>query len=104
MYAIVTIAGKQFRVTESLKLFVPLLGSEIGATVEFPDVNLYSDEKGTRIGTPTLVDTKVTATVLDHIKDEKVLVFKKKRRKGYKRLRGHRQQFTQVQINNIVTE
>lgn len=101
MYAIVTIEGKQYRVTESQKLFVPYLGSEIGSTVEFSRVNLYSDDAGIQIGTPVLENSKVTATVLEHIKDEKVIVFKKKRRKGFKRLRGHRQQFTQVMINSI---
>jgi large subunit ribosomal protein L21 len=101
MYAIVTIEGKQYRVTESQKLFVPYLGSEIGATVEFSNVNLYADDAGVLIGTPVVKDTKVTATVLEHMKDEKVIVFKKKRRKGFKRMRGHRQQYTQVVINSI---
>jgi large subunit ribosomal protein L21 len=101
MYAIVTIEGKQFRVTESQKLFVPFLGSEIGSTVEFSSVNLYEDDGGVLIGTPVVQNTKVTATVLEHMKDEKVIVFKKKRRKGFKRMRGHRQQYTQVVINSI---
>jgi large subunit ribosomal protein L21 len=102
MYAIVNIQGKQFRVTQSQRLYVPLLDAEKGTTVEFPDVLLFSGDAGIEIGTPILENAKVTATVLDHIKDEKVIVFKKKRRKGYRRLRGHRQQFTQVEIESIV--
>ena len=101
MYAIVNIAGKQFKVTETQTLFVPLLTQEVGATVEFPDVMLYSDDNGVEDGTPLLEGKKVTATVLDHMKDEKVIVFKKKRRKGYRKLNGHRQQFTQIEINSI---
>jgi large subunit ribosomal protein L21 len=101
MYAVVNIAGQQYRVTEAQKLYVPLLESEVGTTVEFPQVLLLSDDSGTKLGTPVLGGALVKATVLAHVKDEKVLVFKKKRRKGFKRLRGHRQQFTQVEINSI---
>ncbi|MAT39409.1 MAG: 50S ribosomal protein L21 [Ectothiorhodospiraceae bacterium] len=101
MYAIVNIAGKQFKVTEEQKLFVPLLDQEVGSTVEFPNVMLYSNGEKVEIGTPTLDAHKVTATVLDHIKDEKVLVIKKKRRKGYRKLNGHRQQYTQIEVKSI---
>jgi large subunit ribosomal protein L21 len=101
MYAIVNILGKQFRVAQAQRLYVPLLDAEKGAKVEFPDVRLFSDDNGILIGTPTLENAKVVVTVLDHIKDEKVIVFKKKRRKGYRRLRGHRQQFTHVEIDSI---
>ena len=101
MYAIVNIAGKQFKVTNEQKLYVPLLQKEVGATVEFDDVMLFSDDSGITVGTPTVEGKKVTATVLEHMKDEKVIVFKKKRRKGYRKMRGHRQQFTQIEINTI---
>jgi large subunit ribosomal protein L21 len=101
MYAVVNIGGQQFKVTQEQKLFVPLLDAEIGTTVEFPEVLLLNDDSGTKVGTPTLAGGMVKATVLGHVKDEKVLVFKKKRRKGYKRLRGHRQQYTEVEINSI---
>lgn len=101
MYAIVNISGKQFKVTESQQLFVPLLESEIGSTVEFDDVMLYSDDAGVVVGTPHLDSTTVTAKILEHMKDEKVLVFKKKRRKGYRKLNGHRQQFTKIEIDSI---
>ena len=102
MYAIVNIKGKQFKVTQSQRLYVPLLDSEKGASVEFPEVLLLSDDDGIEIGTPILENAKVTVTVLNHMKDEKVIVFKKKRRKGYRRLRGHRQQYTHVEIESIV--
>lgn len=101
MYAIVNISGKQFKVTESQQLFVPLLESEIGSTVEFDDVMLYSDDAGVVVGTPTIDSASVTAKVLEHMKDEKVIVFKKKRRKGYRKLNGHRQQFTKIEIDSI---
>ena len=101
MYAIVNISGKQFKVTQEQQLYVPLLESGIGSKVEFEDVRLYSDTEGVLIGTPALDSVKVTAKVLEHMKDDKVLVFKKKRRKGYRRLNGHRQQFTRIEIESI---
>jgi len=101
MYAIVNIAGKQFKVTKDQKLYVPLLESEAGSKVEFPEVMLYSDDKGVKVGTPLLDNAKVTATVVEHMKDEKVIVFKKKRRKGYRKMNGHRQQYTQIEIKKI---
>jgi large subunit ribosomal protein L21 len=101
MYAIVNIAGKQFRVTQSQKLYVPLLESEVGAKVEFGNVLLLADDAGVTVGTPVLSGASVTATILGHMKDEKVIVFKKKRRKGYRKLNGHRQQFTQIEIDSI---
>jgi large subunit ribosomal protein L21 len=70
--------------------------------VEFPDVRMFSDENGIVVGTPTLGNAKVTATVLRHMKDDKVLVFKKKRRKGYRKMNGHRQQFSHISIDSIV--
>lgn len=101
MYAIVNIKGKQYRVTEGQKLFVSKLGDEVGSKVTFGDVLLYSkDDKTLDIGTPKL-DKEVQATILNHVKDDKVIVFKKKRRKGYKRTRGHRQQYTEIEINKI---
>ena len=101
MYAIVNIAGKQYKVEESQELFVPLLDMEEGAQVEFSEVMLFAGEDGIEVGNPLLEGKKVTATVLDHIKDDKVLVFKKKRRKGYRKLNGHRQQLTRIEINSI---
>ena len=101
MYAIVNIAGKQFKVTGTQKLYVPKLDSPVGSTVEFPDVILVSDGDKIHVGAPTVAESKVTATVLEHMKDDKVIVFKKKRRKGYRKLRGHRQMLTRIEIASI---
>jgi large subunit ribosomal protein L21 len=101
MYAIVNISGKQFKVTTSQKLYVPLLEKEVGGKVEFDDVKLFSDDSGVVVGTPSVDAMKVTATVLEHMKDDKVIVFKKKRRKGFRKLNGHRQQFTRIEIDSI---
>lgn len=101
MHAIVTIAGQQMKVTEGQKLFVHRLDAKAGDTVSFDQLLLVSKDGATQVGTPTLAGS-VTATVLaDVVKGDKVIIFKKKRRKGYKVKRGHRQQFTQIQINSI---
>ena len=101
MYAVVDIGGKQFKVTPAEKIYVPILHSEVGENVEFNSVKLFSDEKGIAVGTPNVDHVKVTATVLNHMKDDKVIVFKKKRRKGYEKKNGHRQGYTQIEINSI---
>jgi large subunit ribosomal protein L21 len=101
MFAIVNIKGKQYKISENQRLFVPKLSEEIGTKVKFPEVLAYSiDDKSLQVGTPKL-SMKVEATVLNHVKDEKVTVFKKKRRKNYRRTRGHRQQYTEIEINSI---
>lgn len=101
MFAIVNINGSQYKVQENQRVFVPKMKEEIGAKVTFDDVLMFSaDNKTFEIGAPKL-SKKVEATVLDHIKDDTVIVFKKKRRKGYKVRRGHRQHYTSVQINSI---
>ncbi|MDX9758251.1 MAG: 50S ribosomal protein L21 [Bacteroidota bacterium] len=102
MYAIVNISGKQFKVTTAQQIYVPLLESEVGSKVEFADVRLFADDSGVLVGAPAVASAKVTATVLEHMKDEKVLVFHKKRRKGYRKLNGHRQQLTRIEIESIV--
>ncbi|MCA1745160.1 MAG: 50S ribosomal protein L21 [Bacteroidales bacterium] len=102
MYAIVTIAGQQFKVEKDRKVFVHRLGAEEGASVEFDEVLLIEDESGITVGAPTLAGAKVTAKVLAHLKGEKVIVFKKKRRKGYKKKNGHRQYLSQIQIEDIL--
>ncbi len=101
MYAIVEIAGKQFRVEKDLTVKVPFLHKEIGETVEFEKVFLVEDGSGPRVGRPLVEGAKVSAKVVDHGRDKKVIVFKKKRRKGYRLTKGHRQHFTKVQIENI---
>lgn len=101
MFAIVDIKGNQYKIQKDQRVFVPRLKEEIGAKVTFDKVLLYSaDDKTFEIGAP-LLSKKVEATVLDHVKDDTVIVFKKKRRKGYKVRKGHRQKYTSVQIDSI---
>jgi large subunit ribosomal protein L21 len=101
MYAIVEIGGKQFKVAENQKVVVPLLNSEIGNKIKFENVLLLGKDKDIKVGSPYLSNVKVEATVLDHLKDDKVLVFKKKRRKGYRVFKGHKQPYSQIEINKI---
>ncbi len=101
MYAIVNIQGRQYKVTENQRVFVPRLKDDIGSKIKLGNVLMFtSDDKVFEIGAPTLSKT-IEATVIDHVKDDKVIVFKKKRRKGYKVRRGHRQQYTSIEINSI---
>lgn len=102
MYAIVEIAGQQFRVEKDKKLFVHHLELNEGDSVDFEKVLLVDNDGKIAVGTPTVEGAKVTAKVLAHVKGEKVIVFKKKRRKGYQKMNGHRQQFTQIQVETIV--
>lgn len=103
MYAIVEIAGQQFKVEEGKKIFVHRLDVEGGNNVEFDKVLLIEDNDKVIIGEPTIKDAIVEGKVLDHIRGDKVIVFKKKRKKGYRVKNGHRQNFTQVEIVNILT-
>jgi large subunit ribosomal protein L21 len=102
MYAIVEIAGQQFKVEKDKKLFVHQLEANEGDSVEFEKVLLVDNDGKVAVGTPTVSGAKITAKVLAHVKGEKVLVFKKKRRKSYQKMNGHRQQFTQIQVETIV--
>lgn len=102
MYAIVEIAGQQFKVEKDKKVFVHKLAAEEGTSVEFDKVLLLDNEGTVTVGTPVIEGAKITAKVVEHTKGDKVLVFKKKRRKGYQKLNGHRQSFTQVLIEEIV--
>jgi len=101
MYAIVDIAGKQYRVGESQKIFVPLMDVEIGEKVKFKDVLLVSKGGAVSVGSPHVKGAAVDAMVVDHVKADKVIVFKKKRRKGYRVKNGHRQPYTQIEITKI---
>lgn len=101
MIAVVDILGQQFKVTENTKYYVPRLKEELETEVTFDQVLLITDGKETKVGSPVLKGAKVTARVLEHLKDEKVIVFKKKRRKGYRRLKGHRQQLTRIEVTQI---
>jgi large subunit ribosomal protein L21 len=100
MFAIVTIAGQQFKVEEGQELFVHQLEATEGDSVSFDQVHLTDDNGKVSVGTPVL-DAKINATVLEHVKGDKVIVFKKKRRKGYRRKNGHRQRFTKIKIDSI---
>ena len=104
MYAIVDIAGKQFKVQENDRLYVPRLKADVGESVTLDRVLLLSDGDDVTVGTPAVAGASVTATVLDHVKGDKVVVFKKKRRKGYRVKRGHRQPYTQISIDAVDTE
>lgn len=104
MYAIVDIAGQQFKVTKAQKLKVHRLEAEEGKQVELDKVLLLSDGKTTTIGTPTVEGVRVAATVISHTKGDKVLIFKKKRRKGYQTLNGHRQYITELWIEAILAK
>lgn len=102
MYAIVNISGKQFKVTKDQFVYAPKLDLEAGASVEFDQVLLADDAEGSvSVGAPLLDGAKVSGKVLEHVKGDKVIVFKKKRRKGYKKKNGHRQDFTKVLIESI---
>ncbi len=99
-YSIIQAGGKQFRVAAGEVVQVPLLAAEVGATVEF-DVLLSSDGETTTVGGPVLEGVRASATVVDHGRGAKIIVFKKKRRKQYKKKHGHRQDFTTVRIDSI---
>lgn len=101
MYAIVDIAGQQMKVTEGQEVFVHRLKAEKGDQVSFDQVLLVDQDGEVNIGSPVISSAGVTASVVDHVKGDKVLVFKKKRRKGYKVKNGHRQQFTKIKIESI---
>ena len=103
MYAIVEISGKQFKVEKKQKLFVNRINTEEGKKVSFDNVLMFSDGNKLSIGSPTVSGVKVDAKVLKHLKSDKVIVFKKKRRKGYKVRNGHRQLITQIEINDIIS-
>jgi large subunit ribosomal protein L21 len=101
MFAIVTIAGQQFKVEEGQTIFVHQLEAASGSAVTFDQVHLVDIDGAVKVGTPVLASAKVSATVLGHEKGDKVIVFKKKRRKGYRVKNGHRQSFTKLVINGI---
>ncbi len=103
MYAIVDIAGQQFKAEAGRKLYVHRLEGQEGAVVEFDKVLLIENEGDVSVGTPVVDGAKITAKIIAHVKGDKVLVFKKNRRKGYQKLNGHRQQFTQILIEEIGT-
>lgn len=102
MYAIVDIAGQQFKVEKDQKIFVHRQKGDEGSDLFFDKVLLIDTGKKVTIGTPVISDALVSAKILTHMKGDKVKVFKKKRRKGYQTLKGHRQLFTEIQISEIL--
>jgi large subunit ribosomal protein L21 len=101
MYAIVDIAGQQLKVEKDQKVFVNRLEGEEGSAVDFDQVLLIDNDGKIQVGTPVVENTVVNATIVSHLRDETVLVFKKKRRKGYQKLNGHRQYLTEIVITGI---
>ncbi|QTY26185.1 50S ribosomal protein L21 [Flavobacterium sp. CS20] len=102
MYAIVEIAGQQFKVAKDQKVFVHRLQDKEGAKVDFDNVLLLDNDGQVQVGAPAIEGAQVSAKILRHLKGDKVIVFKKKRRKGYKKKNGHRQYLSEIQIESIV--
>ena len=103
MYAIVEISGKQFKVEKKQKLFVNRLDVAEGKKISFDNVLMINDGSKSSVGTPNVSGVQVDAKVLKHLKSDKVIIFKKKRRKGYKVRNGHRQAITEIEISDILT-
>lgn len=101
MFAIVEIAGKQYKVENEQELFVNKLHNESGDSLTFDKVLLVDNDGKSKIGKPAVKGASVSAKVLEHVKSDKVIVFKKKRRKGYAKRNGHRQDYTKIQIESI---
>ncbi len=102
MYAIVEIAGQQFKVEKDRKLYVNRLKGEEGSSLSFDKILLVDNDGQVKVGAPVVEGAQVKAKILRHLKDDKVIVFKKKRRKGYKVKNGHRQYLTQIAIEEII--
>ncbi len=101
MYAIVNIAGKQMKVEKGMEIFVNRQEGKEGDKLTFDEVLLTDNDGKIQVGTPTVKGSKVTAKIVEHLKGDKVLVFKKKRRKGYQKKNGHRQYLTKISIDSI---
>jgi len=103
MYAIVDIAGQQFKVEKEQEVFVHRLEGDEGSTVEFDNVLLFDNDGKVSVGTPNVKGVKITAKIVEHMKADKVIVFHKKRRKGYQKQNGHRQYMSKLLIEDILT-
>ena len=101
MYAIVDIAGQQFKVEKGQEVFVHRLAGEEGTKLDFEKVLLLDNKGQVKVGTPVVKGAKVSATIISQLKGDKVIVFKKKRRKGYQKANGHRQYLSKIKIENI---
>ena len=102
MYAIVNIAGQQFKVTQGDQLYVHRLEAEAGSSITFNEVLMVENGGNVKVGTPSVAGASVSATVNEHLKGDKVIVFKKKRRKGYRVKNGHRQYLSQITIDSVI--
>lgn len=101
MYAIINISGKQYKATSGARLRVPKQDGETGTSLTFDKVLLINDGNNTEVGEPILKGASVTGTIIEHGRNKKILVYKKKRRKGYQRKNGHRQWFTEIEFGTI---
>ena len=101
MYAIVEIAGQQFKVQQDQKLYVHRLEGAVDSKIDLDKVLLIDNDGKVKVGAPVISGAKVSAKIIQHLKDDKVIVFKKKRRKGYQKSNGHRQQLTQLLVESI---
>jgi len=101
MYAIVDIAGKQFKVEANKYLYAPLMEGQNGTQVSFDKVLLIDDGASVSVGTPVIKGASISGKIMEHVKGDKEIVFKKKRRKGYAKKNGHRQQYTRIMIDSI---
>jgi large subunit ribosomal protein L21 len=101
MYAVIATGGKQYKVSEGDTVRVEKLSGEVGSKIEIEDVLMVGGDDSPKIGTPLVEKAKVTGLIVEQGKDKKILVFKKKKRKGYKKLQGHRQQYTALKIEKI---
>jgi len=102
MYVIAEIAGQQFKVEKGRKLYVHRLAGDEGSSLSFDRILLTDNDGQVKVGAPVVKGASVNATIVRHLKDDKVLVFKKRRRKGYQKCNGHRQYLTQIVIDDIV--
>lgn len=101
MFAIINVLGDQIKVLENNKYYVPRLKEKVDSEVTFNSVLMVGDAKNLKVGTPEVKGAKVTAKVLEHVRGDKVIVFKKKIRKGYKKKAGHKQQYTKIEVLKI---
>ncbi len=101
MYAILDVNNRQYKVKQGQEIYVDLQAVEVGSDLTFNKILLAENEGAVRVGTPSLPNASVSAKVLDHVKGDKVIIFKKKRRKGYRLKKGHRQNFTKIRIDSI---
>jgi len=101
MYAIVNIAGQQFKVEKDQQIIVNRLEGEEGKKVDFKDVLLVDNDGKVKVGAPMIKGASVSATIVNHLRGDKVIIFKKKRRKGYEKKTGHRQDLTKIKISEI---